>query len=373
MTKKFFLALATLIGTIVGVGMFSLPYLASQTSFLTILIYLILGSVLVIIIQLVYGHVVLKTPGRHQLPGYVEIYLGNGWKNFSFLVEFLSIAGSSLAYLIIGGEFLFFLLMPYFGGSVILYTLIYFALGAFLVYLGIRSVSKSELALLFVLISAVVLLFLFDLNKINFSYLQIISFKNILLPYGPVLFSLWGISIIPGLIEILGRDSKTFKKVSYWGVGLSALIYLIFIVTIFGVNGHKTSPDAISGLINNLSPLIVNIALVLGLITTFTSYISVSEVANKSFIQDLKTNKLIAWFLSLFIPLAFYFCGFKNFLPIISLTGAILLGIFGVMLFTIYLKLKKSDEKLPFSRPLIYFLIIILLLGVAGEVYLGLI
>lgn len=371
--KKFFFALATLVGTIVGVGLFGLPYLTAQTSFATILVYFVLIGAFAVIMQLVYGEIVLKTKGQHQFSGYTRIYLGHKWKILAFLVEFLAITGALTAYLIVGGDFLFQLLGPVLGGSMHLYVLTYFALGAWLVYLGIKSVAKSEFILLFVLIGAVALFFFSSLEQINFSYLKTSNLQNIILPYGAVIFSLWGVTVIPEISEMLDKQHKYLKKVIPWGVAISIAIYILFIITVVGLSGSQTSPEAIPGLIQLLPPYVIKIALILGLLTTFTSFLAMAEAAKRAFIEDWRLSPRLSWVFCCILPPILYFLGLRNFLNIIGIVGAIMLGIFGITLFAIYLKIKNnngeqpSDYNLNLPNWLVYFFIIILVLGVLTE------
>ena len=110
MNNKLFQALAVLIGTIIGVGLFSLPYITAQIGILTMLFYfLILGAVM-ILISLIYSEVALRTKELHRLPGYAEKYLGSKAKKIAFVSNGFGLTGALLAYLIVGGEFLFSLL-----------------------------------------------------------------------------------------------------------------------------------------------------------------------------------------------------------------------------------------------------------------------
>ena len=72
----FLKALAILIATIIGVGIFGLPYIASQSGFLLFSIYIIVITIVAIIAHLMYARVCLSTPGKNRFPGYVNRYIG---------------------------------------------------------------------------------------------------------------------------------------------------------------------------------------------------------------------------------------------------------------------------------------------------------
>jgi amino acid permease len=368
-TKKLFLAIATLAGTIIGVGMFGLPYLAARTSFPTILFYLVFLGLVTMAAQMIYGEIITKTATRHQLPGYAEIYLGKKWKNTAFGVEFLAIIGIVLAYIIVGGEFLYQLLNPILGGGIIFYTLIFFAAGAGLVYFGIKSIAKSELILFAILIGIIVFLLAFNFKSLNFLNLISINRQNFFLPYGPVLFALWGVTVIPEIVDIVDGKNRELQKTVIGSTILTVTIYTLFTLTIFGLSGVFTSADALSGLVSYLPRGVISLALFLGLITIFTSFISVAETGVRVLNQDWGWPRFWSWLVACFLPLLLYFLGFKNFINIIGLVGSVLLGFFGLILFSIYLKIKNRPAASSLNLPswLIYLLMFILLLGVFTE------
>jgi len=121
----FLKALSVFLGTVVGVGMFGLPFMAQKAGFFIILTYFLFMVLIAITIHFLFGKVALGTNENHRLPGYAEEYLGKKGKNISFLVISTSLFGALLAYLIIGGQFLNSFFNPYFGGSPIFYTFLF--------------------------------------------------------------------------------------------------------------------------------------------------------------------------------------------------------------------------------------------------------
>ena len=103
----FLKALAVFLGTVIGVGIFGLPFVAMKAGFFVVVLYFVLIAIFVISINWLYAKVVLGTKGIHRLPGYVGQYLSPFWQKLVFLVVSLGLFGSLLAYLIIGGQFLF--------------------------------------------------------------------------------------------------------------------------------------------------------------------------------------------------------------------------------------------------------------------------
>lgn len=364
----FLKALAVYIGTIIGVGIFGLPYIASKAGFFLFFLFLLLLCGLVIIIQLIFGEICLETEGTNRLPGYIGKYLGNNWKNLSFLIISFGFFGSCLAYLIIGGEFLGFLFSPYFGGSNLIYTLIFFFIGSYLIFRGIKAISQIELSLLAVFFIILIIFFFKALPFINVDYLRTIDWKFFTLPYGIIFFSLWGSAVIPEIKEMVKGDRRQLKKIIISGVLLSAVIYLLFVFIILSVSGSYTSENAISGFAMALGDSVIKVGFLFGIIACFTSFLTIGLTLKKVFWYDFGLSKNLSGFIACFLPLFLFLIGMRQFIDIISLTGALAIGGESIMIILLY----KAFLQKKFSRrinPLLYVLLVFLILGVGSQIF----
>jgi len=364
---KFLKALAVFLGTIIGVGIFGLPFIAFKAGFFVLAGYFVIMSVVAILVNIIYARVVLGTSGIHRFPGYVQEYLGSSWKKFAFVITAVGLGGALLAYLIVGGNFLFACFGPIFGGGVIIYTLVFFVIGASLVYRGVKGISIIELILLFVLFFILVIFYIKAFPFININNFRSFDLGYIVFPYGVVLFSLWGTSIIPEIKEMLG-SGVALKKVIVSGVVLSAMIYLFFVYIVQGAS-LVVSEDAISGLEQTIGSNIIRLGFLFGVITCFTSFLALSLTLKKILWYDFGLNKNLAWFLTCFIPLGLFFLGFRKFIEVISFTGAVALGIEAIIIVFLYKKflVKKMFQKM---NPLWYLLAGVFLLGIVLEFFL---
>lgn len=371
----FLKALSVYLGVVIGVGIFSLPFISWQAGFFIVFIYLFLMAGIVIWLHLTYAEVALGTKETYRLPGYVGKYLGARNKKIALIVEALGFIGALLAYLIVGGEFLKFLLSPYFGGSATFYTFLFFISGAYLVFRGIKSISLIELTLVFVLLIIVFLFFIKALPFIDISYFKTYNINYLFFPYGAVLFSLWGSSIIPEIEEMFFSKSRSPEKIRkgvrnviLWGTIFSVVIYSIFIVTVLGVSGPGTSKDAISGLYKSLGSNIIKLGFIFGIISCFTSFIALALTLKKIFWFDFNLPKNLSWALSCFLPLLFFILGAKEFIKVISLTGAVALGLEGIIIVFLYKSFLK-EKLLKKMNPIFYLLVFIFLIGIFSEIY----
>jgi len=357
--KTFIYPLAVLSGTIIGVGLFGLPYITAKIGFWPMFGYLLALAPLVIIIHLFYGELAVKTADFKRLPGFAKIYLGRWGQGVALVSTVFGLTGSLLAYLIVGGQFLKELFFPVFGGNTLTYTLFYFIIGAALIYFGIKAIAKVELWGLILFFLILVSIYLRGHSFLDTSNLfPIPDWSFVFLPYGAIIFSLWGASLIPEIEEMLGKEKKLIKTVIFTGMLIPVTVYLLFIYLILGITGEQTSESALAGLKAYLGDGVVIMALILGLITTFTSFLTLGLTLKKVFNYDLNFNHNLSWVLTCFIPLGLFLVGVKSFISVMAVVGGVMLAVDGILILLMYQKVH------PRKRVLVYPLILVLLGGI---------
>jgi len=362
---KFLKALAVFLGTVIGVGIFGLPFVALRAGFFVVLLYFLFMALIVISINLIYGEVVLGSEKINRLPGHVEEYLGEKCKKITFFVVTIGLMGALLAYLIIGGQFLNSSLGSYFGGGSTLYTLLFFILGAYLVLRGIKSISGIELFLLLLFFIILILFFVKAFPFIDIDNFKAFDLKYIVFPYGVILFSLWGSAVIPEIKEIVKGSKKELRKVIITGTIITIIVYLFFIYIVLGSSGI-VSEDAISGLEKTLGSNVIKLGFIFGVIACFTSFLTLGLTFKKVLWYDFGLDKNSAWFLTCFPPLILFLLGIREFIRVISFTGAIALGLEGIIIVFLYREFlkRKLSKKI---NPILYFLVGIFVLGIILE------
>lgn len=363
-TKKldFYKALATFTGTIIGVGIFGLPFVAMKAGFLTVLFYFIFLAFITIVVNTLYGEVVCDTHKVARTPGYVEEYIGSKPKKISLVITSISLFGVLLAYLILGGEFLHLFLSPHYGGSVLFYITIFFVVGALFIYQGIKSIAGLQFIMLIIFLG-ILFFFLYQATPfINFNNFLTFNSSFFIFPYGVILFSLAGTALIPEVKEMVNRNRSQLNKIIRWGVIIASTCYLLFILAFLGATGQQTSENAIVNFAVIAGQKIIIIGYLFGLITAFTSFISLGLTLKKMFHYDFGVPSFFSWLITCLVPLFLYFIGFKNFLEVIGITGAVLLGIESlIILLTYRMYLKKR-----FQRQAPWWLYLIALLFIVG-------
>jgi len=374
MNKKFFQALAILTGHIIGVGIFTLPFIAAKVGIWTMLFYFLILGIVVILFELLYGEAVLRTKEKHRLPGYAEKYLGKWVKNLSFIFVGLTSITAILVYIIVGGGFLASILIPIFGGSSFLYICIFFALGALLIYFGVKSIAQTELVILIFFFVILGLIFYKGFPVININHLFVFDPKYLFLPYGAVFFSLAGGFVIPEVKELLVDNLKSLKKVIILGTLIAGLVSILFTFLILGITGSETTPEAILGLKNRLGNGVVMLTLLFGILATFTSFLTSGLTLKKTLWYDFKINKHIAWAITCFLPFILYLFGLTNFIKIVSISGGVFSAGIAILMISIYLKAKtKGDIKPAYSfnlpKILVYSLVLFFIIGAVYQLF----
>lgn len=345
--KQFILATSMLAGTTIGVGLFGLPYVTSKIGYIPILFYFFFLTALILNIHLMYGEIVLRTKGTHRLPGYAKIYLGKKGKLLALITGIVGLLGANLAYIIVGGDFLAQLFQPIFGGSSFFYIFLFFAIGSLLVYLGSNTIAVSEvlsLGVFFVIMAAMVVkgapfIQTENLNTVDLTYL--------FLPYGIVLFALGGMSVIPETRQILGKNANLLKKIIIAGTIIPAITYVVFVTLVVGVTGPSTSQNALDGIKQVIGPQVIIFGYLFGIITTFTSYLTLSLTLKQIFIYDVRLQEFISWAIATLTPAILYLAGVNNFIVVIGLIGAITAGIDGILVIMMTYSAKKNGSRKP--------------------------
>jgi len=369
MIKKnsFISSLAVFVGTVIGVGIFSLPYVAYKAGFSVAFFYFLVMGGVSLATHFIFGEVAWGTDGVHRFPGYAEKYLGNGWKEISLIIIGLGWMGTLLAYLILGGSFLHSFFSPFLGGSEVLYSLVFFGLGSYLIYRGIKSVSHVELVLLGLLFFILVLFCVKAWPFLNIENLKPTNLKYLYLPYGVTLFALWGTAIVPEVKEMVGGSHKKLRWVIFTGIIISLLTYLLFTFLVLSISGSNTTPEAISGFIATIGDGVLRLAFIFGAISAFTSFITIGLTLRKSLWYDFGVPPRLAWGITSFIPLALFLFGLRQFIEIIGFTGALMLGASGIITVFIYRKflIEKFSKKMNSA---FYIIAAVYIVGIVFEI-----
>ncbi|KPJ57413.1 hypothetical protein AMJ49_00535 [Parcubacteria bacterium DG_74_2] len=376
MTKNFLFALSVLIGLTIGAGIFGIPYTISKSGLIVGLFYFFLLGGLTLTLHLFLGEIVLRTKERHRLVGYAQKYLGKKGKILISICAILSGIGVLLAYLILGGNFLEIIFSPFFNLKASEFSLFFWLVLSIFVFLGMKFVALLEVFTNASFIFIIFLIFFFSLNKFEFSNFPLFNLNHIFLPYGVILFSLFGLEAIPEAVDILKtpQEKKDLKKIMILTTIIVILVYLLFSFSVVSVTGAFTSSDALSGLVPFLGKKIILLGALSALITLADSFLILAIYLKNTFFYDFKITKIVASSISCGLPLILFLSGFQNFIQVISFVGAFFGLIQGILIIFLFKKAKilgdrEPEYSLKVPNPFLYFLIIVLILGAISQIF----
>jgi len=383
--KEVFAAIATLIGCIIGAGVLGIPYVIAKAGLLSGLLNIVGIGLAVLVMHLYLGEVVLSTKDNHQLTGYAEKYLGKKGKLLMMFAMIFGIYGALIAYTLGEGV----TLSAIFGGSPILFSLIFFIIVSLIVFLGITALKESELLITSLMLITVIIISLLSFSKFDFSNLSLFNPANNSLfimfsPYGVVLFAFLGTAAIPEMKEELVKNKKAMKKAIIIGTLIPLFIYLLFAFITVGVVGlegfNSLNIDervATIALGRMVGPLMVIFGNLFAVFAMATSFIALGTALKEMYEYDYNLNKYLAFFLTISFPfLIFVVDAFikdvTNFINALGIAGAISGGTTGILIILMFWKIKAAKSKVVFnlikSKAVGYLLIFLFSLGILFEV-----
>lgn len=370
--KNFYQSIAVMTGCIVGVGMMSLPFLLQKSGIYSYFFFLFFLFPAHYILHLIYANIIVVTKNYHRLPGYTEIYLGKRGKSIVFFAKIFGNFGALIAYIITSGIFLNVLLQPIFGGNEMIYGSIILFIEAIIVYYGINLIARAELLITSLLLFVVVMITIKGVPVIDFANYNTLDWKYFLLPYGAIFFAFEGSSALPIVAKLLKKDKKKIRKVIQISMLISFFATTLFVFTVLGVTGSKTTPDALAGLNNVMNGGIMALALVFGIFSMFTSFLAGAESTRETLWWDFKINKTVSWAVAVFIPYGFYLLGVNDLPAVVSFVGSICGGLCGLVLLAIFYKLIKQKMTPIFNiipgKFILYSFAVLFVMGIVYEI-----
>ena len=344
-TKKvlFFETIALLVGGVIGAGYLGIPFVVARLGLLAGLALIIVTGLLIMLVFLAVAEISLRTRAMHQIPGYVSKYLGRRFRTFIYTVVFLGGYGAMLAFLVGEGQ----VLSAIFGGPPLAYSLAFFAVTAFFIFRGLRTIKRVDLFLTILMFTTVVLIALLSSRALSFEKPHEINLVALLPAYGVMLFAFLGATVVPEMRLALKGQEKKLSKAIIIGSIIPIIIYLIFTVVVVGVNGGETTEIATIGLGQALGRHVEIIGNILAAITMLTGFLGIALALKEIFRYDLRFHKNTAWAATVFVPLLLFLAGIKSFVDILAIVGSLFGGLIGIFLVLTWWKAEKHGDRKP--------------------------
>lgn len=371
MRKNFYYALAILVGTTVGGGIFGLPYVIAKAGLVTSFFYFLVLGMSVLLVTLFFGEIILSTEEDHRLVGYAKKYLGKKGEIIITLSTIFGMVGALLAYIIIGGNFLK-IVLPSVGLSATHLSFLFWIVLSFFVYKGIKLVAPAELLMNISLGVILALVFSFAMPHIDPQNFRVINWSNVFMPFGVILFALVGWTALPEITELFkdGEDHGDYKQIIVLGMGMVILLYFLFSAAVVGVSGAKTTQEAFQGLIPFLGNNIVRLGASLGVLAVAASYLVLSLYLKDTFKYDYDVDSWKSFLVTVIPPIILFALGMRSFIEVLGFTGTIIGALEGTAIILIFKEVKQKRDKKPDYSISVPTVLLYLLMGVflAGAV-----
>ncbi|MBZ9569682.1 hypothetical protein KJA16_02055, partial [Patescibacteria group bacterium] len=123
-----------------------------------------------------------------------------------------------------------------------------------------------------------------------------------------------------------------------------------------------------------LGQKIVILGALFGVITLADSFLIICLYFSNTLVYDYHFPKVLAFFISSGLPLILFLIGLRSFIGVIGFVGTILGMIEGIVILLIFTKVKKLGDREPeysLKVPsfLIYFLMVIFILGAISQIF----
>lgn len=241
---SFFEASSIIVGHGVGAGILSVPYLASHNSIRETLLILGFCYLFNLLLHLIIAELSYNNDGAQFITCFDrELFSGRFKKIFTWLAFALlgvSVIVNVSAFLT-GAAAVF---RSWFGLPDWVGVLIFYVLGAGVVFVGMKLVGICEKIAVSSMIGVIGILLVATLMRgaepLPTGWR---GFNNALALFGMISFSLSAVMSTPQVVKGLGGDMKRIRRAIAAGLGINAaLILLITLITLLGV-GTRTSED----------------------------------------------------------------------------------------------------------------------------------
>ncbi len=362
MNQNFLLAVAMLAGTIMGAGIFSLPYVFGLLGVGLGTLYLVFFAGVYCVVHLMFAHILRESSGAHELPYITGEYLGRAMGRLATATILTELTLVLTAYLALVPSFLSIM----FGSSHALGVVAFWAVSSAFIFVSLKWLGFADLVGVLGIISVVSTVFYFGSgHPLTVLPPQAFTWTVGLLPFGPLLFAFSGRPAIFKVVEEWRAARRPFPLflAVILGTLIPAAIYYAFVMGVLRLNPAPSS-DAVTALLGMLPYGAYLLLGVMGLVALWKSYFMIGSDVREILRRDLRASPLVSALIVLAAPHALYWLGASHFFTIIGFVGGIFLALEGIYVVAVWRK-KFHAHPLRFMTPVLY---LIFSLAIAYEV-----
>lgn len=345
-------ATLSLAGTIIGAGIFGVPAMIGAWGVIPATCAYALITCVVLAVHLLLTEAVLIYKPDVRLTGSARHWLGSGASAFVGVLLALSVFGSNLAYIILGGEF--FAVLAGMAGlhfSVLTWQVLFWLGGALTVAVGLHWVGRVEVFLTWILVTLLVLMIGIFLGRADVGVILALPQSFTFEPYGVFLYSLGGMMVIAELELIVKGQARDMRLSVIRGTLLAAFLTYLFGVSAWMASGGTLTRD-VADLVRALPPFLALLIPLAGFLAVATSYVTTAFDLGSMFRLDYHFPPWLSSVVALGVPLLLLFLTARDFLATIGLVGSIFGGALSIFVaFIGRAALRYRDGvAMPFTR-----------------------
>ena len=337
------IATGTMLGYIVGVGLFGVPYVYVHGGVWWGVVITCLAGVVLTLLHVMFLQTLAASKERMRDVKMIGTYLGPWARRLAFVTAVLTTYGTLLAYTIAAGRFGATLLAPVATAvDPFWLSLVFFAFFTAIVLRGRAFMANVETIFTFLLILAVLVLLAFILPSVRPEHFTWLAPRGIFAVYGVALYALGGAAAVPTVFELLKPDHRAATRAVVRGTLIAMGITVAFGLVVAGGSGLRTTEESLTGLAAVVGPGIASVGAVFGLLGILTSFLPLTIYLRDVFLLDYKLPKPWAWALTLIPPLLLFLVGARSFIQVIGFTGGIVGGLGGMLIAASYLAARRK-------------------------------
>ena len=338
-----FEATSIIVGHGVGSGILAVPYIASRTSWLDIILIVAIAYAVNLIMHLMIAELSLNNGGKQFIKCFeTELFKGKMQRvftGFAFAMLGLSVL-LNVSGFIAGSAAVF---TTWFGWDPRIAMLIYYILAASVVFIGMKAVGICEKIAVSAMSLVIVILFVATLSRpLNQLPTTLVAGRNLLALYGGVSFSLSAVMSVPQAVKGLNGDVKKIRISIIAGTGVNLLLLLLVtFMTLVGVGSAITQNGALVDLSAKIGGWVSIVGYVFTLLALSTSLwantLNLRDIVHEQVKLGLRPSWIIASVPSLILALI----GIQSFVGFTRLAGIVQV-LTGVGIILAYYKSRKE-------------------------------
>ena len=327
----FFEAASIIVGHGVGAGILSVPYLAAHNSFREMILILLLGYAVALVLHYIIAELSYNNNGAQFVACFdAELFSGKlktvlTWT--AFILLGVSVIVNVSAFLT-GAAAVF---RNWFGLPDIAGMLLFYVIGAGVVFVGMKLVGICEKIAVGSMIGVVGILFIATLiSETSALPSGWRGFNNALALFGMISFSLSAVMSTPQVVKGLKGDAKRIKAAIAVGLAINAcLIFIITLMTLLGAGADVTEDGALVDLSRHLGGWVSIVGYIFTLLALATSFwantLNLRDIVHEQTAWSKNTSWLAASLPCLALALfgLSSFVGFTRFASVIQVVTGI--------------------------------------------------